>query len=203
MRVTQPHVFVIAGETECPGVDGVPLAAVSADALAAAVRPRVAGGPFEHAVRRAAEHARGLPGRFARRLWRRGAAPAGWRPVRHRFAIAAEQPAEYGGEDATVATVPSPGVSDDHAWPMPGELASLRRALTAAMACLAAGRHVPGIRELRQATSGLARRRAWTDAAQGGVHLAAALISAAARPTPTRRSTKRRSTPRVAAARAC
>ena len=85
LRIAQPHMLLIAADAECRAVDGVPLRGVSPDALVDAVRPRVVGGPHEAAVRAAAEHAHGLPGRFARRIWRRarGASASDWDRAPH------------------------------------------------------------------------------------------------------------------------
>ena len=46
----------------------------------------------------------------------------------------------------------------------------------ATLAHLAGGRHAPGVRQLRQAIGGLARRDAWTDAAGGAVVLVSSLL---------------------------
>ena len=59
-------------------------------------------------------------------------------------------------------------------WPAPGELAALRRRRDAAVVHLAQGRHAPGLRQLRQAIGGLARRSDWAHAADGALALAGA-----------------------------
>jgi DNA-binding NtrC family response regulator/tetratricopeptide (TPR) repeat protein len=175
--IAQPHVLLIVGETECRAVDGVAIRPVAADALVSAVRPNVLGGPFEPAVRRAAERAHGLPGRFVRLLWR-GPAHEGEhrRFPDHRLLASrvAEQPVVYGGDEEE--QVSGARVAAACGWPAPGELAALRRRLDIGLTQLAEGRHTPGIRELRQAVSGLARRGAWTDAAGGALQLASALL---------------------------
>jgi tetratricopeptide (TPR) repeat protein len=61
-------------------------------------------------------------------------------------------------------------------WPAPGELAALRRRVEAARSQLECGRHAPGIRHLRQAIGGLARRAGWSDAAEGALALGSALL---------------------------
>src|SRR5439155_24353410 len=66
LRIAQPHVLLIVGETESQAVDGVALRPLSAEALVSAVRPPVVNGPLEGTVRRAAERAHGLPGGFVR-----------------------------------------------------------------------------------------------------------------------------------------
>jgi DNA-binding NtrC family response regulator/tetratricopeptide (TPR) repeat protein len=172
LATPRPHVLLIVGETELPDVDGMPLRSLEVDALIASVRPPVVGGPHETAARALAAQARGLPGRFARLLWRYAAESRNRHPAR--IGIAAERPAVYG--IAHDAALPAASPRTSCAWPAPGELAALRRKRDAAVASLAAGRHAAGIRELRQAVSGLARRAAWIDAAGGGVQLAAALL---------------------------
>jgi DNA-binding NtrC family response regulator/tetratricopeptide (TPR) repeat protein len=175
LRIAQPHVLLIVGDTECRAVDGVALRAVTADALVSAVQPSVRGSSFEAVVLRAAERAHGLPGRFVRALWRGQTNDLDRRRTDpRRVSMVAEQPAVYGREDEACPTgAPAPVAS---AWPAPGELAALRRRLDIGVTQLAGGRHASGIRELRQAVSGLARRGAWTDAAGGGLRLASALL---------------------------
>src|SRR6185503_4772374 len=117
------------------------------------------------AAMRHAERATGLPGRFADLLWRERVDPGAsvGSPVRGRRV--AEQSPGYGvdgqGDDVLIAKLPV-GVCS---WPAPGELAALRRRRDAAVADLARGRHVPGLRQLRQAIGGLARRGDWAGAA--------------------------------------
>ena len=65
MTEPQPHVLLLVGEDECRSVSGIAVRRMPIDALVAAVRPPVVGGPLEDTVRRAAERAQGLPGRFA------------------------------------------------------------------------------------------------------------------------------------------
>jgi len=62
----QAHVVVFTAFEDAPGTVGAGLGRLAAGALAAAVRP--AHLAFDGRVRRAAEHADGLPGRFARHL---------------------------------------------------------------------------------------------------------------------------------------
>jgi len=177
LRVSQPHVLLMAGETEVGAVDGVGLRALAGAALVGAIRPSVIGTPLETAARRAAERARGLPGRFANLLW-----PRVHRPREHVVdnrrrrivAVAAEQPLVYGREEEGGMPGAPPTVLAS--WPAPGELATLRRKLEAGLALLAAGRYVPGTRDLRIAVSGLARRGAWTDATDGACALASAAL---------------------------
>jgi two-component system response regulator HydG len=86
----------------------------------------------------------------------------------------AERPAVYGaGADAE--DVPD-RANTRSAWPAPGELATLRRRVQSAAAQIAGGRHTAGVRLLRQAVGGLARRDAWIDATTGALALASALL---------------------------
>ena len=87
----------------------------------------------------------------------------------------AEQVATYGVQD-TAASPSFAGSASACVWPAPGELASLRRKRDGALTLLAQGRHAPGVRLLRQAIGGLARRADWTDAADASLVLAGALL---------------------------
>jgi DNA-binding NtrC family response regulator len=168
-----PHVLLLVGEHEQPSIAGVFAGRVSADALVSAVDPAVGGGRLERSVRRAAERARGLPGRFAGLLWRgpeaRVAAAFRSRPSR-----VAEQQAVYGRADV-VSDLFEPAMVRC-AWPVPSEVAALRRRMDHAVAALARGRQAPGIRLLRQVVGSLARRGAWKEAAAGSIVLCAAVL---------------------------
>ena len=176
LKDPQPHVLLLIGEHEDRSIDGVAVRRLPIDVLVAAVQPSVIGGRLERTVRRAAERAEGLPGRFARLLWPewgrgepRAAAAQGSRLPR-----VAEQSAVYGVDgDAEDLVEPAPSPC---AWPAPGELAALRRKMEHAIADLASGRHAPGIRHLRQVVGSLARRGAWSDAARGAAALAGSLL---------------------------
>jgi DNA-binding NtrC family response regulator len=96
----------------------------------------------------------------------------------------AEQQTVYGGEEVVDAleviaaatdgaTAAQPGNAE---WPAPGELAALRRRMDGAVRQLKQGRHEPGLRQLRQAIGGLARRDDWTEAADGAVILSSSLL---------------------------
>jgi DNA-binding NtrC family response regulator/tetratricopeptide (TPR) repeat protein len=174
LRAPQPHVVLLIGSAEWRGVDGVALRSIPPDALVAAIRPSIVGTSLERSARRLAEEAGGLPGRFTRRLWRQPCVNEPRRATVFSPRSRAAERAELYGDQATAPEVPRAAV--ECAWPMPGELSALRRKLDTAAAWLAAGRHAPAIRELRLAVSALARRGAWTDAAEGGVRLAAALL---------------------------
>jgi len=176
VRSARPHVLLIVSDQEQRFVDGVGLRPVGADALLASVVPAIVGTPNEPAARRAAERARGLPGRFAT-LLHPGliiATRCESASVREGF-VAAEQPMTYGGDEEAVWLEhgkPRPLST----WPAPGELAGLRRRADAALARIGAGRHAPGTRDLRQVIGGFARRGAWLDAAGNAHALAAALL---------------------------
>jgi DNA-binding NtrC family response regulator/tetratricopeptide (TPR) repeat protein len=180
LSAAQPHVLLLAGVEEPGGVDGIALGPLEAQALIAAVRPDVAGlhPRAASAVRGAALKARGLPGRFMRTLW--PITMIDWeiaRPAHRSVSRAAERAAVYGREDdAAVALADVTAAPPACVWPAPGELAALRRRVEVARVQLARGRHAPGIRHLRQAVGGFARRAGWSDAADGALLLAAALL---------------------------
>ena len=180
IRWPRPHVLVFAAVDDVPAVQGLALEPLSADVLAAAVRPIRRSPSVEQRVRRALQRADGLPGRLARLLWRdktcagdgpaqagrHGTSSDGWR--------AAEQPAVYGSDE--MAEIRPGAPSDARPWPAPGELAALRRRMDRAMRLLETGRHAPGDRELRLAIGSLARRDDWTSAGRGALALAASLL---------------------------
>ncbi|MCU1384518.1 MAG: hypothetical protein JWL71_3215, partial [Acidobacteria bacterium] len=176
LAAAQPHVLLIVGEQERRSIGGVVVRRMPVDALVSAVWPAVSGGALERTVRRAAERADGLPGRFARLLWpdwKRDAA-VGCAGSRTRLPRVAEVRAMYGVEEIGDEVFdPLPAATS---WPAPGELALLRRKMAHAIEDLARGRQAPGIRELRQVVGSLARRGAWSEAARGAVALAAALL---------------------------
>jgi hypothetical protein len=99
------------------------------------------------------------------------------RPVADRDGVSrmAEQPALYGVEDPPDPTPPSEPAAAG-AWPVPGELISLRRRMHDAIGLVQRGRHTPGIRRLRQALAGLARRDDWEYAAGGAIALGSFLL---------------------------
>ena len=88
----QPHVLLLAGDDEVRGVDAVTVERIDPDMLMAALRPDVERLDVRaiRAVRQAARHSRGLPGRFVKALWPRpGHEPkwrAAFRPVARRGA---------------------------------------------------------------------------------------------------------------------
>ena len=176
LKDPQPHVLLLVGEDECRSVGGVVVRRLPVDALVSAIRPQGLSGRLEQTVRRAAERAHGLPGRFAQLLWPE------WRTVQAPEAAArrssvprvAERQAMYGVADETED--PFDAAPAGCEWPAPGELAALRRKMERATGDLARGRHAPGIRQLRQVVGSLARRGAWSDAARGSIALAGALL---------------------------
>jgi DNA-binding NtrC family response regulator/tetratricopeptide (TPR) repeat protein len=171
MRAPRPHVMVIVGDTEIRGVDGIRLDPVGPDALVDAVRPRPLTPALGRDLQRCAERAEGWPGRFARLVWR---VPSGQSRQRSKsLPRVAEQPVAYGGDERPTVPV---AVRPPASWPVPGELALLRRRAVDAERQLAAGRHASAIRALRQVAAAFARRDAWGDAAAAGLRLARALL---------------------------
>jgi len=107
------------------------------------------------------------------------------RPGRRSFVAlrVAEQPATYGDNDNFGLLIEDCGTAKDQGesrtrGPVDdGELAGLRKRLENSSILLAAGRHSPGLRLLRQTVGALARRGAWPIAADGSVRLAAELMN--------------------------
>jgi DNA-binding NtrC family response regulator len=140
-------------------------------ALAGAVLPTaLADAP---AVRKAAVRAQGVPGVFVDLLHGTRSARRGPTPTVSR---AAEHTPLYGGTPTNGTHPCTTNSLEQTTWPAPGELASLRRSMTAALALLQAGRHAPGDRALRRVIGALARRGIWTSAADGSLALAASLL---------------------------
>jgi DNA-binding NtrC family response regulator len=175
-----PHALLIVSDEVQESIDAVRLEPVTPDALIAALRPRALSARLETVARRAAERASGLPGEFARLLSiARADARPRRRPAHAGLArVVAEHPVVYGADsDATSAGHGiAVALGAPSAWPSPAELDALRRRMASAVALLTAGRLASGIRQLRDAIGGLARRHAWTDAATGGIALAHALL---------------------------
>ena len=175
LRAPRAHVLLLATKEEIRGVHGVGMGRVAPEVLTAAIRPQTLAATATERITRAAEIAQGLPGRFAELLWGQllvADARAGRR--RARMSRAAEQPAAYGASLQEVEEVSQ--APHARAWPAPGELAALRRRMAAAKLLVAKGRHAPGLRQLRQALGGLARRDDWAHAAEGAIALAASLV---------------------------
>jgi DNA-binding NtrC family response regulator len=175
LRTSQQHVLLFVGDDEPGTVEGIPMDPIAPTALASAVHPSPADARLVARLRRAADEAHGLPGRFVRLLWE--VPLSGRRSQRTGPAsvsrVAERQPA-YGVEDSvTEGRGPAPRTST---WPAPGELTTLRRRMDGAIRQLAKGRHEPGIRQLRQVIGGLARRDSWVDAGDGALTLAVSLL---------------------------
>jgi len=166
------HTLLIVGEREDRLVDGIGLRPIAVDALVRAVRPSVVGSGLEERVRRAALDARGSPGKFTHSLWPDGTVDRAAR--RRTRALRAAERVETYASDGPIVRSPPPVVGS--AWPSPGELSSLRTRVTSAIGQLAAGRHAPAIRQLRQTAAAFARRDAWSDAVDAGVAVARALL---------------------------
>ena len=165
-----PHALLMTGEHEVPGIAGVALRPFLPDRLVDGICPREMTPAIERDVRRAAERACGWPGRFARTLWptlagRTSADLATSTRV-------AEQTEVYGGDERVGSP---PAAQAPATWPAPGELAALRQRATDGLRQLSAGQHARGIRALRAAAAGLARRDSWNDAANVGLDLARAM----------------------------
>ncbi len=181
LSVSQSHAALIVGIEETPGVHCVGLDRISPDDLLNALRPASLSPVAERRAREVAERSRGLPGAFSRWLGIGLSTGSESKPFRRpAFAMAAEQPAVYGSADTDSAetTVAAPQVSraGSQVWPSPGELTLLRRRMDGAMAQIAAGRHAPGIRQLRHCIGALARRDDWSDACRGAIALGWTLL---------------------------
>ena len=127
-------------------------------------------GRLERPVRRAAERAQGLPGRFVAAAVAATCAGVERRAGRARRAAA---PVACRRAAGGVRRARTPIGDPLDAAPVAVRLAGARRAGGASpqdgrgrSRMLAQGRHAPGIRQLRQAIGGLARRGDWSDAAQ-------------------------------------
>jgi transcriptional regulator with GAF, ATPase, and Fis domain len=176
LKDAQRHVLLLVGEREHPLIGGVHVGRLSIDEMTSAVRPQAAHRRLAQHVRRAAERAHGLPGRFAHLLWPDWATQHRPRSsaVPSRVSRVAEQRAVYGHQQSADEVFNTPPIIG--AWPAPGELAALRRRMDGAIDDVSRGRHAPGIRQLRQVVGCLARRGAWVDASRGAQSLSAALL---------------------------
>jgi DNA-binding NtrC family response regulator/tetratricopeptide (TPR) repeat protein len=175
LRSPRPHVVLIVSNCEQRGVDAVRLAPVEAEALASAVVPRSEDPEHLRRIRRAAVRARGLPGRFAQLLWHRFDYERSAQVSVNlgRGLRVAESTVAYG--EASAAE-PSDGAVMPRLWPAAGEIATLRRRVEAAQLLIDRGRHGPGLRQLRQAVGGLARRDEWSSAADGALLVTSCLL---------------------------
>jgi DNA-binding NtrC family response regulator/tetratricopeptide (TPR) repeat protein len=168
-----PHAVLVVGESEVRGVDGLALRRMETETLIDSMVPKPMTVEIEERVRRAAEQSRGWPGRFVHHLWSPAGDVMASRPAHVALSRVAEESAVYGGDERVEPPVVP---SETAAWPAPGELASLRRRMTEAIADFGRGRDARGVRHLRQAIGGLARRDCWTDAGEGALVLASALL---------------------------
>jgi hypothetical protein len=171
----RPHVLIVAAAEEAGSFGHVRLEPLSPERLIAAVWPAPAREEFARQITRAAVSAQGLPGRFARLLWRDNGRPL-WTKggVGARVSRVAEQPLVYGAEE------PPPLRAGERSCARlrrsaPGEISRLLQQVEAASALIKCGRHAPGTRQLRQAVGGLARRADWVHAAAGALELVSAL----------------------------
>jgi DNA-binding NtrC family response regulator len=165
----RPHLLLLVAAEEVHGVTGVRLGRLSAKQLVDAVRPRRLPPGLAARVGTAAERAGGLPGCFARSLWKVSLrAPSNRRLYGSR---AAEQPAIY---EASPPPASAP-VAERRNWASASEAASIRRRAADGEALLARGRQAEGERTLRLAASALARREEWAYASELGLTLAHAL----------------------------
>jgi two-component system response regulator AtoC len=170
LRTSRGHVCLVVSSEDVRGVDGVGLTRVSVSALINAIRPRPSTTASAARFERAAIRSRGLPGRFTAALWpvereRRQSTATSVSRV-------AERPATY-----AVTTCAGDGRSSSTETPLEGDVAALCGRVEQASGLLAAGRHSPGLRLLRQTVAALARRQAWPSAAEGGVMLARELLA--------------------------
>jgi len=168
MGSARPHVLLFCGEESAEGVETLGLEPCPTASLMAAVRPAGHTPAVRRQVEAAARHARGLPGRFARLLWR-WPSEAG---ARRAVSRAAERAPAYGAEPSDVLAVPPEAAPS---W-CASETTTWRQRLESATELLAAGRRAPGDRALREAIGALARRRDREAAVRGSLVLAASLL---------------------------
>jgi DNA-binding NtrC family response regulator len=168
MRSARPHVVLFAGPNEVPHLDGLPLDALPAEALANAVEPRCVDPVLVRRLTDASRRSGGLPGRFARLLWgdEDGHARTG-------FSKASEASGSYRVEPHGTSTL----IAVPPAWPSSSELSALRRRLMDGMQLVENNRHAPGGRVLRQAIGALVRRNDLVHAARGELALAIAALA--------------------------
>ena len=172
LRSPRAHVLILTSRGEAQGVDGFPIDCVLPAALVAAVRPRALDAGLERRVVRAAAHADGWPGRFARLLWSGRERTAETAEGAGRPCVAAESQAVYGIRSVEEANAES---RRRLLWPATGETAPLRRRLDQAERLLAEARRAEGERTLRRAIGSLARRDDWIYAGRGALQLSAFL----------------------------
>ncbi|HEY2150236.1 MAG TPA: sigma-54 dependent transcriptional regulator [Vicinamibacterales bacterium] len=181
LSVSQPHAVLVVGLEEAAGIHGVGLDRIPPDDLVEALRPATLGPRAERTASRVAERSRGLPGAFASLLGIELSNASDSKKSRQSQAVmAAEHPALYGigGNAGDGVETPALGASPNRGrgWASPGELTMLRRRMDGAMTQIAAGRHAPGMRQLRHCIGALARRDDWTEACRGAIELGWTLL---------------------------
>jgi DNA-binding NtrC family response regulator len=168
IRSPRAHVVICTSCEDIRGVAGVAMTRISPPALLAAIRPaHLATDPR---IRRAAERASGNPGRFVRQIHGARYDPATWKATA--AAVAAERAPAY----HTPGSSPPRSLELPAGWPNRDDVVALRQQMAAALKLIAAGRHAPGDRALRQAIGGLARRGDSAGAVEGSLALAASLL---------------------------
>jgi DNA-binding NtrC family response regulator len=167
LRSPRPHVFLRSSIDDIGGIPNVRLAKLASHALVSSVVP-FASVP-DAVVRRAAEQSGGNPGRFIGLI-----NPSGHSRVRFDSGRSPVAGSSRAAEQAPIYGAAAPATSA--VWPIPGEVATLRRQIQEGIRHLHDGRHAPGERELRQAIGGLTRRSEWAEAAEGSLALAASLL---------------------------
>jgi len=172
IRAPRRHIMIRTALVEELTTDTIRLERMSSESLVSAIRPGVVDPRVLRRVQQAATRARGLPGRFAQLLWkdeRDIATP----DCRRRVSRAAEHTATYGvDEQVEGSTVPVLTL----AWPALGDVDVWRHQLAAAIRLIDSGHPAPGIRNLRRAVGGLARREDLAQAGEGAIVLAGALL---------------------------
>jgi DNA-binding NtrC family response regulator len=169
-----PHVMVLTSREELRGCDSIPMERIDIGRLVAAIEPSVSEKRMHEQVRRLAIDARGLVGRFVAAIWSEGKLERA-RPRPSAAGRVAEPIAAFGLPD----TLEPPAAESDSTanWPTPGELTTLRRRVDNAANDLEGGRHARGMRQLRHAMAGLARRGDWITARRAAISLASALLT--------------------------
>jgi DNA-binding NtrC family response regulator/tetratricopeptide (TPR) repeat protein len=171
MGMPLPHVQILTRREEPRSVDAIAMDRIAASRLLAAIEPPVTDPRTQAHLRRAADEARGIVGRFVRSIWPEHRAA---RPRANGLPRVAERRATYGPRERLDEG--RAGGRCGSVWPAPGELTALRHRMDAAMKDLQQGRHARGIRLLRQSVGGLARRDDSVSAGHGAVALASVLL---------------------------
>jgi DNA-binding NtrC family response regulator len=173
MGAPHPHVLILTMIDEPRSVEAIAMDRIESRRLIGAITPPVSDARQLARVRRAADEAGGVVGRFVRALWP-GSGAGRCASRSSGVTRIAERLATFETLDRLDESPPIP--SSISSWPAPGELAALRRRIESGMKDLRDGRHARGIRQLRQTIGALARRDGWVDAAEGTLTLASALL---------------------------